>query len=297
MKLPQDPIFIVGYPRSGTTLLQRLLAAQQGIFSFPETHYFCVIEKQLKYDREGNILPSCLDKVFEKILEKIELRFSPAEESSIRHALEEKTLSSKNLFEIIVMRLLLDLYPVVEQMTSFRWLEKTPNHAHFLEHIVQLYPRMQALHILRHPVPSIFSRKLKFPFNQDTPLTELARRWNRMLEDVEHFKNKFPHHILTLRYEDLLSHLENEYENITAFLAIPFDPNTLSQLNEQKESPAAGFILPSETWKLEDAQRDMANTNSAYKSKFSDQDVADIEAIVGENMKRYGYEPYTGGGQ
>jgi len=293
MKLPQDPIFIVGYPRSGTTLLQRLLATQPGIFSFPETHYFCVIEKQLKYDQTGNILPSCLDKVFEKILEKMELRFSPEQEGIIRHSVEEKTLTSKDFFEMIVTRLLLELNPTIEQMTSFRWLEKTPNHAHFLEHIMQLYPRAQALHILRHPVPAIFSRKLKFPFNQETPLTELARRWNRMLEDVQQFKTKFPAHILTLRYEDLLIQLENEYKNITAFLGIPFDLNTLPQLNEQKGNPIAGFILPSETWKLEDARRNMTNTNDAYKSKFSGQDVADIEAIVGENMKKYGYEPYA----
>jgi hypothetical protein len=294
LQLPQDPIFIVGYPRSGTTLLQRLLVTQPGIFSFPETHYFCVIEKQLKYDVEGNILPSCLDKVFEKTLEKIESRFSPGEEGIIRRAVEEKTLTSKDLFEMIVTRLLLDLNPAIEQMTSFRWLEKTPNHAHFLEHIMQLYPRAQALHILRHPVPAIFSRKLKFPFNKETPLTELARRWNLMLENVEQFKNKFPAHILTLRYEDLLIHLENEYKNITAFLGIPFDLNTLSQLNEQKEKPAEGFILPSETWKLEDFRRDMANTNDGYKNIFTDQDVADIEFIVGENMKKYDYEAYTG---
>jgi hypothetical protein len=293
MKLPQDPIFIVGYPRSGTTLLQRLLVAQPGIFSFPETHYFCVIEKQLKYDREGHILPSCLDKVFEKILEKMEFHFSPEEKDSIRRSVEEKTLSSKDLFEMIVTRLLIGLSPDLLQMPSFRWLEKTPNHAHFLEHIVQLYPRAQALHILRHPVPAIFSRKLKFPFNQDTSLTELARRWNRMLEDVELFKKKFPDHLLSLRYEDLLTHLENEYKNITAFLGIPFDLNTLTQLNEQTENPVARFILPSEPWKLEDARRGMANTNDAYKSKFSEQDIADIEIIVGENMKKCGYKPYA----
>lgn len=293
MKLPQDPIFIVGYPRSGTTLLQRLLTTQPGIFSFPETHYFCVIEKQLRYDNAGNILPSCLDMVFEKIHEKIEFRFSFAEENIIRQAVKEKTLSSKDLFEKIIDHLLLDTYPAVGTITSFRWLEKTPNHAHFLEHIIQLYPQLQVLHILRHPVPAIFSRKLKFPFNKETPIIELARRWNRMIKDVEQFKARFPHHILTLRYEDLLTHLEKELQNICTFLRLPFDLNTVSQLKEQKEKSTEGFILPSEIWKLEDFRRGMTNTNDEYKNKFSQQDVTDIEAIVGEYMKKYGYESYA----
>ncbi|MCU0285880.1 MAG: sulfotransferase [Acidobacteria bacterium] len=296
MKLPQDPIFIVGYPRSGTTLLQRILVMQPGIFSFPETHYFCVIEKQLKYDTDGNIQPSCLDMVFQKIQEKIELCFSPAEENHIRCLVAEKKMTSKELFEIITARLLLNINPHINQMTDFRWLEKTPNHAHFLHHIVELYPRAQVLHILRHPVPAIFSRKLKFPFNKDLPVTELAKRWNRMFEDVERFKARFPHYILTLRYEDLLIYLDKEVNNICAFLHIPFDLNTISQLKEPKEKPVDGLILPSETWKLADSRRDMANTNDYYKDKFTGQDVLDIESVVNENMKKYGYESYASGG-
>ena len=38
-----SPIFIVGYPRSGTTLLQSMLYTQKNIYSFPETHFFTKI--------------------------------------------------------------------------------------------------------------------------------------------------------------------------------------------------------------------------------------------------------------
>ena len=116
---------------------------------------------------------------------------------------------------------------------------------------------------------AIFSRKLKFPFNQKTPVIELALRWNRMLRDVEQFIDKFPRHILTLRYEDLLTRLEKELKSIAEFLAIPLDLKAVSQLKQKREKPVEGFILPSEPWKLEDFQRDMANTNDAYRNKFS----------------------------
>ena len=33
-------VFIVGCPRSGTTLLQAMLASHETVYSFPETHFF-----------------------------------------------------------------------------------------------------------------------------------------------------------------------------------------------------------------------------------------------------------------
>ena len=290
MILPQNPIFVVGYPRSGTTLLQRLLSAHSGIFTFPETHYFCVIEKQIQFDSSGNVLPSCLEKVFEKVYEKMEFTFLPEEKECLRKSAEAKTLTSKKIFEFIVGNQLSRLYPDIHHKNSFRWLEKTPNHAHYLERMIQFYPRAQIIHILRHPVPAIFSRKLKFPFNRETPLTELALRWNRMMMDVERFRQSFSDRIHTLRYEELISDLEKELKIVKAFLDIHADWNAASIIRQ--EDAARGFILPSETWKLKDVKRDIVSTNACYKSYFSPEDARTIEAVTGEHMKKYGYEPY-----
>ncbi len=290
IKLPQDPIFIVGYPRSGTTLLQRLLVTQPGILSFPETHYFCVIEKQLKYDRDGNILPSCLEKVFEKIRDKMEFHFSPGEEDIIRRSVVEKTLLSKDLFEMITVRLLLGLHPAIEHMTSFRWVEKTPNHALFLDRIMTFYPAARALHIIRHPVPAVFSRKYKFPFNKETAVTELAVRWNRMVDKVENFNRLFPSAIHTLRYEDLVEDINKELAAAADFLHIPFDFTLITQLAQKHISDA--LILSSETWKLHDINREVTNTNDTYRESITREDAGSIEAIAAKNIKKYGYKPY-----
>ena len=39
-----SPIFIVGFPRSGTTLLQTMVSTQKNILSFPETQFFNIYE-------------------------------------------------------------------------------------------------------------------------------------------------------------------------------------------------------------------------------------------------------------
>ena len=297
MQLPQDPIFIVGYPRSGTTLLQRILAAQPGLFTFPETHYFCVIEKKIKWESEGreSIPPGSLAVIFEKIVEKMNLRFTASELETLHRQAANKKLSSKTLFETIVIHYLLNLYPEITDGFSFRWIEKTPNHAHFLERIIALYPRAQALHILRHPVPTIYSRKLKFPFNRETPVIELARRWNRMLRDVEHFKKRYPDPVFTLRYEDLVQNMEKQLRETVDFLKVSFDFKILAAMKQEKKQNAEAFILPSETWKQEDLRLDMRTTNESYHDLIPAADIAAIEEITMENMNRYGYKPFGRG--
>jgi len=150
------------------------------------------------------------------------------------------------------------------------------------------------LHILRHPVPAIYSRKLKFPFNRETPVIELARRWNHMLLDVEHFKEKHPRQIFTLRYEDLVQDMEKQFQSVADFLKVCFDVNALAKIKQKQEQTAEPFILPSETWKLDDLRLDAAATNKNYQNLIPAADVIAIEKIVMENMNRYGYESFSG---
>ncbi len=295
IKLPQDPIFIVGYPRSGTTLLQRLLAVQSGLYTFPETHFFNVIEKKIHWKRAADrrsIPPDALVGIFDNIAEKMEFRFTASEQKSLQRQAANNALSSKALFEYIVTRYLQNLYPEINNLSSFRWIEKTPNHAHFLERIVSLYPGAQVLHILRHPVPAIYSRKLKFPFNRETPVIELARRWNRMLLDVERFKKRYPGYVFSLRYEDLISDMGKQLQLVAVFLNVRLDLKALAAMKQEERQNAAAFILPAETWKQEDLMLDMRTTNENYHDLIGAADTTAIEELTMEFMKRCGYEPF-----
>jgi Sulfotransferase family len=43
----ERPIFVVGCPRSGTTLVQCILSASSQAFSLPETHFFSFVLPEL----------------------------------------------------------------------------------------------------------------------------------------------------------------------------------------------------------------------------------------------------------
>lgn len=286
--LPQDPVFIVGYPRSGTTLLQGLLATQTGIYSLPETHYFNVIEKEISVDGDGHILPACLDNVFEKIREKMEFQFDEEEKGVIYRLTEEKKCTSKTLFECIVAYFLRPQPGKNSFPASFRWLEKTPYHANFLDRIAMFYPAVQILHIVRHPVPAVYSRKRNFPYNKETPVSRLAAHWNHIQQNVERFKEQSPGTVYSLRYEDLVKDPGKELETITAFLNIPFDAAAISRA-AQATRP---FILASEPWKQADLKKDGTDTNDTYKETITNADADAVEKITADRMQTYGYTSY-----
>ncbi|NBL01166.1 MAG: hypothetical protein EOM50_24880, partial [Erysipelotrichia bacterium] len=98
--LRQDPVFVVGYPRSGTTLMQSLLATQDSTISLPETHFFTLVRNCLQVYNDC-IGYESLEKAIDTIREKI--RFSINAEEYIKTLCQQNKLSPKMLFEAIVV--------------------------------------------------------------------------------------------------------------------------------------------------------------------------------------------------
>jgi hypothetical protein len=287
--LPQDPVFLVGYPRSGTTLLQALLATQEGLYSLPETHFFNVIIRTVETDEGGAVRYQCLEQVFDKIFEKMDLRFEPDEIENIRSRAIAGRLIPKDLFEAIVLHYIGKEARIDGKRSRFRWLEKTPHHACFLNQVLSFYPAAKFIYILRHPVPAIYSRKINFPFNKETPVERLARRWNVYLDGATDFSQKHPGKMVFLKYEDLTADVKTELLKLGDFLDLDIDMGAIKNYATRSKE----FILASETWKQEDMNGDFSNTNPKYKTLISPEESAEIEKIVEERMARYGYQTFA----
>jgi hypothetical protein len=285
VNLSQDPIFIVGYPRSGTTLLQAMLATQKGVYSLPETHFFNVVYKVIKTDEQGYIESSCLNEVFKKIQEKMNLKFSQPEVKYIVLKAKEKRLNAKTLFELIVFQY---LKKEIEEanINLHRWIEKTPNHVYFLDRISACYPEAQFINIIRNPISAIYSRKNHFPYNKETPIDMLARLWVKSINSVESFSKKYPNRVYSLRYEDLVENAEKELTEVCKFLNIDIRLNRISKYNEVSYN----FIHPWETWKNNVKLKNISNTNYIYKKDTALFDVLKMQNILQEKMREYGYK-------
>ena len=74
LALRQDPVFVVGHPRSGTTLLQSLIATQLTPAIFPETHFFSIVRMHIKVANDI-VQDKGLAKALSFLDEKLEISF------------------------------------------------------------------------------------------------------------------------------------------------------------------------------------------------------------------------------
>lgn len=287
IELPQNPIFIVGCPRSGTTLLQSLLATQDKVHSLIETHFFSVIIKKMELDDSQLIKTDFLNSVFESLKEYMDLEFSQTVQETLWTYSENGRLSLKYFFEIIVYSHLVQQVPQ-NQFGNIRWIEKTPSHFQCLDLISELYPKAKFLCIIRNPVPVILSRRENIMVDNTLSVTKLARQWNKMIKKVETFKNKFPDKIMIILYEDLVSDLIKTMTSVVNFLRIKLDVKKFYNFGET----SSDFILPWEKWKDEVKTGKIQNTNSKWMHQAKILDFFLVYLVTGKYMRKYKYKFY-----
>jgi hypothetical protein len=282
--LPQDPIFIVGYPRSGTTLLQAMLATQPGIRTLPETHFFSMVLRRLGGEATLPISADSLPEAWKIIREKTGVDFAPGQRERLEAASRAGRLTAKDLFEHLVGHLLQEREVDKSRKVTFRWLEKTPNHAYFLDQILVCYPRFRAVNIIRHPVAAVLSRQKSFPFNAGTPVSDLAAQWVRSIRAADDFAHGHPEAILSVRYEDLVEDPEGIMGRICEFLSLQLDVPELAEYRSVAET----VIQPGETWK-QGVLEPLRNTNARYLRDAALRDTLRIQSVTGACMTRLQY--------
>ena len=282
--ISQSPVFIVGCPRSGTTLLQALLSTQNIIYSFPETHFFSNTYKYIKYDQNANIDITCLDTVFEHIKNKMDLNISGYILDQIRRISKNKDLSTKYLFEIIIYICLRNQL-AHNEICNIRWLEKTPGHFRHLDTIKKHYPMSKIIAIIREPASVINSRKKNIPQEKEKSVRELAFQWNSAITCFEEFKTKYPDDIYIIQYEKIVKNVEFAIQEIGRFLDITIQPEKLKNYH----SEANNIILMGEYWKNSVKSKAIKNTNNPLNSTLSIIDKLYIHYITSKNKKKYGY--------
>jgi hypothetical protein len=281
ISLPQDPIFVVGFPRSGTTLLQTLLATQEGLYSLPETHYFSNVSRAIRTDENDLIESACLSEVFESIRQMMGLEFPRAVADEIAHMADRKELAYKRFFEIIVF------HYMNEQIenpysTRFRWIEKTPVHFYQFDRILGLYPAAKFVAIIRDPRPTISSNKKALPEWRE-PTRILAFRWNQMTRILENFRKRHADCIYVLRYEDLVENVEKEMDALCAFLGTAVNLGLLKAYKDKSRT----LILPWEQWKDGVRAGEIANTNNLHRTSLIETLI--IQCFAQEGMIKFGY--------
>ena len=229
--------FIVACPRSGTTILQSLLAAHPAIVSFPETNFFPRL-----FPRPPEVCPEGMASLrAHKLLHRLLAATGHEDLADRVPGVHEPIGAYVSAFVD-----LLDTLTLREGGSV--WVEKTPQHLRFVDLIETTVPEARFVHIVRDGrdvVASLYAVSHEHPesWGGQLDLSTCVRRWLKAMRRTRRHLAK-PNHVC-VRYHELLRDPEAELSRLCHFLGVPYD----TEMGSRAPETAPRLIWPNETWK------------------------------------------------
>jgi len=220
-------IFLIGAPRSGTTLLARMLGAHSAVYGRAEPHLITPIA-HLGYFGKVDKAPYDQNNVDQAIHEFV--ADLPAGEADYLDALRAytDTMYERMLATTPGKRLFLD---------------KTPAYALVLPFLTKLYPKAHYVVLTRHPlavfvsyVESFFDGDYQVAVEHNPVLARYVPALARMLREK-------PVPFVHVKYEELVRDPETHFRRVCEHLGIPFEAQAIAY-GESADGPPKGLGDP-----------------------------------------------------
>ena len=193
-----DPIFIVGLPRAGSTLIEQILASHPQVEGTMELPELISLTRTLR-ERAGHRAPGA---------------YHEALEQCSREELRE--LGKAYLAGTRIHR---------KTARPF-FIDKMPNNFAHVGLIHLILPNAKIIDARRHPLACCFSGfKQHFARGQNFSysLEDLGRCWRDYAELMAHFDVTLPGRVHRVHYEAMVADTENEVRRLLAYCGLPFD--------------------------------------------------------------------------
>jgi len=195
-----SPIFIVGLPRSGSTLLEQILASHTQV--------------------EGTYELSDLSRTMQSVR-----RQNPRGKKSFPESLEHFNLQQW----VAIGQGYLESTQKYRTDRAF-FVDKNPNNFTFIGALKLALPNAKIINARRHPLDSCYgSYKQLFASGQSFSydLVELGEYYLQYQNLMEYWHQVLPNFILDVHYENVVNDLETEVERILDFCGLPFEEHCL----------------------------------------------------------------------
>lgn len=255
----EDPVFLVGFPRSGTTLLERMLDGHPQLDVLDERP---ALEVAIEYLRSQ---PGWNDADLDASLAMLT-------SAQITHARE--------LYWQQVHRYL---------QPNGRLVDKYPLTMTRLPYVARLFPQAQWLLLLRHPCDCVLSCHMQaFGMNGGAlafaTLEATANTYAAVMEWWDAQRKLVPARVHVLRYEDLVQAPAAELDALMAFLSLSTEPAQLTS-HHASASRSRRINTPSYAQVIQPINANAVDRWKRYRAHFSDVTLATLTPW----LQRYGY--------
>ena len=196
-------VFIIGLPRSGTSLTEQILSSHENVFGGGELPYMEKIFKnyiEIKKDLDKSDLLKC---------EKDYVEFT----SNLDYS--NKVLTDKAPLNFLYVGFILKFLP----NAKFVNLIRNP-----IDNCWSMYK-------------NCFPTKINFTDD----LSDLVKYYKQYQDLMNFWKKIFPEHIYDLHYENLVSHTKLEVEKLLKFCSLDWDENCLSHHKNKRPIKTISF--------------------------------------------------------
>jgi tetratricopeptide (TPR) repeat protein len=195
--LAPDPIFIVGLPRSGSTLLEQILASHSQVDGTKELVHILALVRRLSGKRRR------------------------VDESRYPKILNELTADDLRAFGEEYLR-----RSAVQRGDAPYFIDKAPNNFLHAGLIKMILPNAKIIDARRHPMGSCFSgytqlfaKGQAFTYGLDN----VGRYFCDYVKVMDHWDKVLPGEVLCVQYEDVVNDTETQVRRILDFCGLPFE--------------------------------------------------------------------------
>ena len=196
-----EPIFILGLPRVGSTLLEQILASHSMVEATHELPNILAISHKL----------------------------------NLRKALEKSSRYPDILLSLSAPQLKMIGEQYINDAAIFRsgkkyFIDKMPNNFRHIGLIKLILPNAKIIDIRRSSMSACFAcYKQLFAEGQEFTydFKDLAGYYNNYVELMDHWNKVIPNQILSINYEDLINDFEKSVNEILDYCSLPFEKDCI----------------------------------------------------------------------
>jgi len=293
---PQLPIpFVVGVPRSGTTLLRMMLDEHPDLAIPAETHFMPELLRKWREWRDDGVSEDERCQRVIGFLDGFHRRQDwPVTDDEIAAALKHRPITPGEAISAVHVA-------YARKVGKPRWGDKTPQYLRRMQLLQRAIPNARFIHLIRDG-RDVGVSVTGLSWGADTT-EEAAEQWVRQITQArERAATLQPDTYLEVRYEDLVSDPEPTLSRIAEFIELPWDPVMLEyhrsaerrvkEWDHDLERQQGGVITAEERIRQHRFTTKPPTTEriGRWKKTMPAEDQQRFEEIAGSLLDELGYE-------
>ncbi len=264
-----EPIFIGGQMKSGTTMLRMMLSQHSNIYSGLETYWFSD-DLYINYAKHSN---ESIDKL------KMFYNIDDSEMFNIiNHTKKHSGLFINSFFDFILSK-----------ESENRWLEKTPDNIRKFSLINECWKGYKFIHVIRDFRDIYASWKLSNKYNINHFINQVEISYSDKQDVLGTKTSKY----CEVKYEDLVQNTKREICDLLQFLNEKFEDDcvVLDKKKAESEFDKVYRVSGKKSTTLMSTQKKINNNKiMQYKTVLNKKEIRLIESELSEYMDLFGYD-------